>query len=166
MASHLEVFVIIGEGGGDLEEYFGQTCVGDAGSSDSRLQGKEGSVNIKVSVNVPSGHSCIPLLHAAIGILSWPPLMRIPHATLSLMNPFSEFAMSLVEYGPIDNELKHARAHERPLFVAARLLAEQCPGDAARLLKTQAVDIVCTCVAHFHRCMWVNIGDLLLEVSK
>ncbi|KAJ6548874.1 hypothetical protein B0H19DRAFT_1162252 [Mycena capillaripes] len=66
MASHLEVFVIIDEGGSVLEEYFGQTCVGDTGSSDSRLQGKEGSVNIKVSVNVPGGHSCIPYIYSYV----------------------------------------------------------------------------------------------------
>ncbi|KAJ6574097.1 hypothetical protein B0H19DRAFT_1063102 [Mycena capillaripes] len=83
-----------------------------------------------------------------------------PHATLSRMNPFSEFAMSLVEYGPIDNELKHARTRKRLLFVAARLLAEQCPGDAVCLLNTQAVDIVCTCVAHSQRGRGVKVKVL------
>ncbi|KAJ6528167.1 hypothetical protein B0H19DRAFT_1083692 [Mycena capillaripes] len=46
------------EGGGVLEEYFGHTCKGGA-SNDSQLQGREESVKVKVSVNVPGGHSSI-----------------------------------------------------------------------------------------------------------
>ncbi|KAJ7777738.1 hypothetical protein B0H14DRAFT_2631517 [Mycena olivaceomarginata] len=89
--------------------------------------GKEWSVDLKVWVNVPSGHSNIQYIH--------------------LIHDF------LVEYGPIDEELKRVLAHERLWSVAAWLLADQFLGDAARILlcsfyelplrlsKMQAVDI-------------------------
>ncbi|KAF8189622.1 hypothetical protein K438DRAFT_1832892 [Mycena galopus ATCC 62051] len=132
------IFMIVDEGGEVMGDYFGQTWVAPA-------TGEKGSVNIKLSVNVPGGHSSIPPRHTAIGILST--LVSAveahpPPVTLSPANPFATFAVCLAEYGTIDDELKAALDHERTWPIAAQIMADRSPGDAARLSTTQAVDIV------------------------
>ncbi|KAJ7797003.1 hypothetical protein B0H13DRAFT_1674651, partial [Mycena leptocephala] len=146
IAEHVEglygpdsIFIcIVDEGGGVMEDYFGRTWVAPA-------TGEKGSVNIKISVNVPGGHSSIPPPHTAIGILST--LVAAveahpPAITLAPGNPFATFAMCLADYGTIDPEVKKALAHERTWPAAAKMIAAWSPGDAARLSTTQAVDIV------------------------
>ncbi|KAJ7874982.1 hypothetical protein B0H14DRAFT_3550962 [Mycena olivaceomarginata] len=77
------IFATIDEGGGVIEDYFGQTWVLPAAVSFLHFhwraqhqptsmdgKGEKGSVNIKVSVNIPGGHSSILLPHTAIDILS------------------------------------------------------------------------------------------------
>ncbi|KAJ7435957.1 hypothetical protein B0H11DRAFT_2111863 [Mycena galericulata] len=145
IAAHLEdvyglgsLFLIVDEGGGLLDR-FGRTWVAPS-------TGEKGSVNVKVSVNVPGGHSSIPPAHTAIGILS--ALVTTieahpPPVVLSAGNPFSTFAICAGEHGTtIDAGLKTLLAHERTWPAAAALLAERDAGDAARLSTTQAVDIV------------------------
>ncbi|KAJ7907470.1 hypothetical protein B0H13DRAFT_2332388 [Mycena leptocephala] len=46
------------------------------------------------------------------------------HVTRSPTNPLSEFAISLADYGPIDEELKRALPREWRWSVAAQLLAD------------------------------------------
>ncbi|KAJ6454169.1 hypothetical protein C8R45DRAFT_1038267 [Mycena sanguinolenta] len=145
IAQHLEdkygtdsIFMIVDEGGGVIEDYFGQTWIAPA-------TGEKGSANIKVSVNVPGGHSSVPPAHTAIGILAT--LVGAieahpPPVALSPANPFSAFAMCLAEYGTIDDALREALAHEWTWPVAAEMMAERDAGDRARLSTTQAVDIV------------------------
>ncbi|KAJ7032940.1 hypothetical protein C8F04DRAFT_1184635 [Mycena alexandri] len=108
-------------------------------------QGEKGSVNVKVTVNVPGGHSSVPPKHTAIGILA--ALVTTveanpPPFTLSTKNPFSTFVGCLAEYGTIDAELKNLLAYEETWPEAAALMAERDPADGARLSTTQAVDIV------------------------
>ncbi|KAJ7745228.1 hypothetical protein DFH07DRAFT_924789 [Mycena maculata] len=144
IAEHLEdvhgldsVLLIVDEGGG-VSESHGQTWVAPS-------TGEKGSVNIRVSVNVPGGHSSIPPAHTAIGILSsfvTTVEAHPPPVVLSAANPFSTFAVCLAEYGTIDPVLKGLLAHERTWPAAAAFLAAGDPGDAARLSTTQAVDIV------------------------
>ncbi|KAJ6556014.1 hypothetical protein B0H19DRAFT_1151782 [Mycena capillaripes] len=145
ISEHLEsvyglngIFMIVDEGEYVMEDYFGRTWIAPA-------TGEKGSTNIKLSVNVPGGHSSIPPPHTAIGILS--ALVATieahpPPVTLSPANPFAAFAMCLAEYGTIDEGLRNALAHERTWPVAAKIMADQSLGDAARLSTTQAVDIV------------------------
>ncbi|KAJ6592579.1 hypothetical protein B0H19DRAFT_1365022 [Mycena capillaripes] len=104
IAAHLEdlyglgtdkVFMIVDEGGGLMPDYFGQTWVAPS-------LGEKGSINVRVSVNVPGGHSSIPPAHTAIGILS--ALVTTieahpPRVALSAGNPFAAFAVCLGEYG-------------------------------------------------------------------
>ncbi|KAJ7301495.1 hypothetical protein DFH08DRAFT_978660 [Mycena albidolilacea] len=164
-AQHLEekygrdsIFAIVDEGGGVVEDYFGRTWVLTAATERAKKavdgKGEKGSVNIKVSVNVPGGHSSIPPPHTAIGILSTLVAAIEMHPSPvkpSPANPFSTFAICLAEYGipfidfparrTIDDELKNALAHERTWPAAAEILAGRSAGDAARLSTTQAVDI-------------------------
>ncbi|KAJ7450373.1 hypothetical protein FB451DRAFT_1052311 [Mycena latifolia] len=145
IAAHIEevygldsIFMIVDEGGGIMADHFGQTWVAPA-------TGEKGSVNIKVAVNVPGGHSSIPPAHTAIGALS-ALVTEIeahpPPFALTAANPFATFAVCLGKYGTIDSELKRLLAHERTWPAAAALMAERDPGDGARLSTTQAVDIV------------------------
>jgi hypothetical protein len=86
--------------------------------------------------------------HLVIGLLSMllATIERHPsHVTLSPTNPFSEFAISW-EYGPIDEELKHALARERLWSVAAWLLADQFPGDA-----------VCVLLCSFYEVLFIDL---------
>ncbi|KAJ7315130.1 hypothetical protein DFH08DRAFT_820730 [Mycena albidolilacea] len=168
IADHLEhkygtdsIFMILDEGGGVMDDYFGRTWVAPATDS-------KGIVNVKVSVNVPGGIRVLrasaflpyflhPPPHTAIGILS--ALVAAieahpPPVKLSVGNPFAEFAMCLREYDvlslptslpssrwrewTIDSEFRAALGHERTWDVVARLMAERSP----LLLTTQAVDIV------------------------
>ncbi|KAJ7806938.1 hypothetical protein B0H14DRAFT_2610107 [Mycena olivaceomarginata] len=77
------IFATIDEGGGVIEDYFGQTWVLPAAVSFLHFhwraqhqptsmdgKGEKCSVNIKVSVNIPGGHSSILLPHTTIDILS------------------------------------------------------------------------------------------------
>ncbi|KAJ7911743.1 hypothetical protein B0H13DRAFT_2479973 [Mycena leptocephala] len=104
------------------------------------VTGEEWSVNIKVWVNVLGGHSIrMSLPRACVALIpttrrNWPPLHALSrrgrderhpsHVTRSPTNPLSEFAISLADYGPIDEELKRALPHEWRWSVAARLLAD------------------------------------------
>ncbi|KAJ7633641.1 hypothetical protein DFH06DRAFT_1222410 [Mycena polygramma] len=147
IATHLEelygtgqdsLFMIVDEGGGIMEDYFGQTWIAPS-------TGEKGSVNVHVSVNVPGGHSSIPPAHTAIGILSSLVTTieaNAPPVALRAGNPFATFAVCLGQHGTIDDELKTLLAHERTWPAAAQLMAERSAGDRARLSTTQAVDIV------------------------
>ncbi|KAJ6611023.1 hypothetical protein B0H10DRAFT_2437736 [Mycena sp. CBHHK59/15] len=116
------IFLIIDEGGGIMEDYFGCTWIAPS-------TGEEGSMNVQVTVAVPGGHSS---LHLAA---TFPPV-------LSPMNPFSAFAQCLALHGPIDDELRRALASEWTWGDVARIMAGRDAGDWARLSTTQAVDIV------------------------
>ncbi|KAJ7821639.1 hypothetical protein B0H13DRAFT_2449257, partial [Mycena leptocephala] len=68
------------------------------------VTGEEWSLNIKVWVNVLGGHSTV---HRRGRDERHP-----SHVTRSPTNPLSEFAISLADYGPIDEELKRALPRE------------------------------------------------------
>ncbi|KAJ7155281.1 hypothetical protein C8R46DRAFT_438384 [Mycena filopes] len=145
IAAHLEelygldsILLIVDEGGGILPNHHGRTWIAPS-------LGEKGSVNVKVTVNVPGGHSSIPPKHTAIGILA--SLITTveanpPPFTLSTNNPFATFVGCLAEHGTIDDELKHLLGDEETWPEAAALMAERDPADGARLSTTQAVDIV------------------------
>ncbi|KAJ7628844.1 hypothetical protein FB45DRAFT_919355 [Roridomyces roridus] len=132
------LFLIVDEGAGLMDDYFGQTWV-------TPEMAEKGVLNIQVSVNVPGGHSSIPPAHTAIGILSSLVTTIEAHPfspTLDKGNPFAAFVMCLAEYGTIDPLLKTLLADERTWPAAAALMAERNAGDKSRLSTSQAATVV------------------------
>ncbi|KAF7360353.1 putative Gly-X carboxypeptidase [Mycena venus] len=132
------VLFIIDEGEGIKEDYFGRTFITPA-------LGEKGSANIEVTVAVPGGHSSVPPVHTGIGILSELVTTIENHPfypKLSTKNPFSAYAQCLAEHSDIDPALKKALSHERTWDKAAAMMAAKNAGDGARLMTTQAVDII------------------------
>ncbi|KAJ7485309.1 hypothetical protein FB451DRAFT_52759 [Mycena latifolia] len=129
---------IIDEGEGIKEDYFGTTFITPA-------LGEKGSTNIELTVAVPGGHSSIPPAHTGIGILSElvTTLENHPfYPKLSAKNPFSAYAQCLAEHSNVDGALKKALSRERTWDEAAAIMAANDAGDGARLMTTQAVDII------------------------
>lgn len=129
---------IIDEGEGIKEDYFGRTFITPA-------LGEKGSTNIELTVAVPGGHSSVPPAHTGIGILSELITTLESHPfypQLSAKNPFSAYAQCLAEHSQIDSALKKALSRERTWDKAAAIMAANDAGDGARLMTTQAVDII------------------------
>ncbi|KAJ6595817.1 hypothetical protein DFH09DRAFT_1305595 [Mycena vulgaris] len=132
------VLFIIDEGEGIKEDYFGRTFITPG-------LGEKGSTNVELTVAVPGGHSSIPPAHTGIGILSElvTTLENHPfYPKLSAKNPFSAFAQCLAEHSDVDDALKKALSRERTWDKAAAMIAANSPADGARLMTTQAVDII------------------------
>ncbi|KAJ7930156.1 hypothetical protein B0H13DRAFT_2309839 [Mycena leptocephala] len=109
---------------GVLEEYFGQTCVGDAGNGRGMQREHQGMGQCPwwAFNRSPATRRNRPPLHA---LSRCGRDERHPsHVTRSPTNPLSEFEISLADYGPIDEELKPALPCEWRWSVAARLLAD------------------------------------------
>ncbi|KAJ6470086.1 hypothetical protein C8R47DRAFT_1149427 [Mycena vitilis] len=145
LAAHVEsvygkdsILFVVDEGEGIQEDYFGRTFITPA-------LGEKGSTNVEVTVAVPGGHSSVPPAHTGIGILAElvTTIENHPfHPKLSVKNPFSAYAQCLAEYSDIDADLKKALSRERTWDKAAAMIAASDAGDGARLMTTQAVDII------------------------
>ncbi|KAJ7337007.1 hypothetical protein DFH08DRAFT_877799, partial [Mycena albidolilacea] len=124
----LLILCSIDEGEGVLEEYFGQTCVGDAGNGRGMECEHQGmgqrpwwEFNHSVRLLVcgfprPVYPSSIPRNRPPPHILSAIETSLACYAVAH--EPLFGIRHFLVEYGPIDEELERALARERPWSVA------------------------------------------------
>ncbi|KAJ7666213.1 carboxypeptidase S [Mycena polygramma] len=127
LAAHVEsvygkdsILFIVDEGEGIKEDYSGRTFITPA-------MGEKGSTNVELTVAVPGGHSSAPPAHTGIGILA-------ELVTTIENHPF---------YPKLSvKEESKALSRERTWDKAATMIAASDAGDGARLMTTQAVDII------------------------
>lgn len=130
--------MVIDEGGGFAEQYGTHVAMPNVG--------EKGYTDVKVSVDVPGGHSSIPPTHSAIGILA--DLIYTIEANtfkplLSKTSSVHDTVQCIAEHAPDSFSKKLRRTLARgSLEKATKLLLEEYPHFLPLLRTTTAVDVV------------------------
>ncbi|KAJ9094391.1 hypothetical protein QFC20_006893 [Naganishia adeliensis] len=130
---------LVDEGFGGVDKAYGATFA-------SLGMAEKGATNLKVTVEMPGGHSSVPPEHTSIGVLSrlLVELEANPYLpTLTSDHPYLPYLTCLAEHAPdVGKHFKRSVENPKKWDGLAKTLARESAQNRAFLATTQAIDLI------------------------